>query len=268
MDAVAWLAWLAWSTGGLLVVANLGVGGVALWCHRAGRRAAARLIASGELDAYRATWLAGTGYARWAAPYRQRDAAEIAMGELVAAGLPVVGEGGAPLTSGGPGRVAEEATGAVAHPLVREAWAYVRAAPGPVTAVTARELAADPAFARACTAHANGLSGYLPGYRTRRDDLQRRAPRTAAWITTGWVTAAGTVLLARLAAGTADARGAGAVEVFLSVVAAALGTAALSGLLLLTGHHVLWLRWQNRWPRTLRDHCAAVAARGPAPLRP
>lgn len=90
MDAVAWLAW---STGGLLVVANLGVGGVALWCHRAGRRAAARLIASGELDAYRATWLAGTGYARWAAPYRQRDAAEIALGELVAAGLPVVGEG-------------------------------------------------------------------------------------------------------------------------------------------------------------------------------
>lgn len=45
------------------------------------------------------------------------------------------------------------------------------------------------------------------------------------------------------------------------LLAATLGIAALSGILLVPGHYVLWLRWQNRWPPELLDHCEALAER-------
>lgn len=91
------VAWLVLSTSGLLVLLNAGIGVLALWSHRSDLRVTERLIASGELDAYHATWLTRCGYSRtWTSTwYREHLAAELALRALTAEGpcTPTRGKG-------------------------------------------------------------------------------------------------------------------------------------------------------------------------------
>lgn len=269
MDAVTWLVV---STGGLLVVLNLGIGGLALSGHRAGLRAAERLIASGELDAYHAAWLLGPGYGLTSSWRRERAAAETAVRELTAAGLvrPAPGRwrsAGEPLLP--EGELDLERAVDPEHPLALGAWRVVREAWSEDRTVTVKSLTDHLAFKAACRAHAGRLSGYLPRYRTRRDSRADSAPWAAGLLTAGWLTVNTCVLLVRRVQD-ADYRPEGGFAKFDAVLGATLGAAVLSSFVLVMCHVLAWQSWQDRWPERLRAHCRAVVEQGSrdaAPLR-
>ncbi|WP_329122123.1 hypothetical protein [Streptomyces sp. NBC_01465] len=264
------VVWLAVSTGGLLVVLNLGIGGLALSSRRAGLRAAERLLASGELDAYHAAWLLGPGFRRSEPRQRERTAAEMAMRSLLDAGLvrrdpdirtspeirldPAVWlDAYQPLVAAE--ELDPEGVTPPEHPLELEAWRFARASWSAASPVTVKALADHPTFKTACKAHTERLSGYLPLHRTRRDNRAGRAPWTAGLITAGWIAVNTCVLLA-------DRVHREGLEKVDGVVGATIGTAALSGFLAVTFHVVAWRGWRDRWPQQLRAHCQALMRRG------
>ncbi|MFI5621603.1 hypothetical protein [Streptomyces sp. NPDC051567] len=256
MDGVVWLVL---STGVVLVVVNLGVGGVALWSRRTGLRAAERLIASGALDVYHAAWLTGPGYARrgaWARTWvREADAAETALRSLVAAGLVRLDPDEGLVRSGGEGAVPPE------HPLTLVAWRFACGAWSAGRPVTVKSLVDHPAFKAACAAHAERLHDCLPAYRTRRDDRAERVPSAAGVIATAWVTLNSWLLTAPLVFGRPGVGPDSTTEKVVGLLAAALGSAALAALLLMTLHIRAWQAWRDRWPRPLRVHCEELIRR-------
>ncbi|MFF8914771.1 hypothetical protein ACF08M_15985 [Streptomyces sp. NPDC015032] len=256
MDGVVWLAL---STGGLLVMLNLGVGVLALWSHRDGLRATERLIASGELDVYHAAWLTGPGYERSVAWGREYAAAETALRSLTAAGLVRLSEDDSRLV---PAAEADEKSALPPeHPLTVEAWQFTFGSWSTGHAVTVRALATHPAFRAACAAHAERLSDYLPPHRTRHDDRARRAPPAAGLIAAGWVTLNAFLVLVRSVFGEAGTGTEWSPENVVGVIAATLATAALAVIVLVSSHVFVWQGWQDRWPRRLRAHCRNVIRR-------
>ncbi|MBO0512090.1 hypothetical protein [Streptomyces beijiangensis] len=265
------------STSGLLVVLNLGIGGLALSSRRAGLRATDRLIASGELDAYHAAWLLGPGFRRSEPWYRERTAAETAVRSLQAAGLvrldpeirtspeirldPAIWlDANQPLV---PEAELDQAHAEPPdHPLALETWHFALDSWSAGRPVTVKALTDHPAFKTACTAHAERLSSYLPPHRTRRDNRAERAPWTAGLITAGWITVNTCVLLADKVFGDHDSGPDGGFDEVDGIVAATLGTAALSAFLVVTFHVVVWRRWRDRWPERLRTYCQAMIQRG------
>ncbi|MEU0954366.1 hypothetical protein ABZ353_18775 [Streptomyces niveus] len=255
------VVWLVLSTSGLLVLLNAGIGVLALWSHRSGLRVTERLIASGELDVYHATWLTGIGYrgtqtATW---YRERVAAELALRALPAAGSAHADDERAgpvpPPDATGPGAAVPPE-----HPLTLAAWRFTRDSRSAGRPVTVKALADHPAFKAACTAHRERLSGHLPLRRTRLDNNAGRAPRAAALVATAWITLNTTLLMASNAFGAPDA-GPRGFERVVALLALAAGTAALAGFILVVLHVLLWRAWQDRWPRRLRTHCADLLRR-------
>ncbi|MFC8074839.1 hypothetical protein ACFUN8_04805 [Streptomyces sp. NPDC057307] len=254
------VVWLLLSTSGLLVLLNAGIGVLALWSHRSDLRVTERLIASGELDVYHATWLTGCGYSRtWTSTwYRERVAAELALRALDAAGL-VRADGQAGLVP--PSDAPDPADAAPPdHPPTRAAWRFVRDSWSAGRPVTVRALADHPAFRTACAAHRERLSGHLPVRRTRRDNRAERAPWTAALIGAGWISLNTTVLMATDSFGDTGAGPAG-FERVLALLALAAGAAALPALVLVVLHVFLWRAWRDRWPRRLRTHCEELIRR-------
>lgn len=254
------VVWLVLSTSGLLALLNAGIGGLALWSHRSGLRVTERLIASGELDVYHATWLTGSGYSRTgtATWYRERVAAELALRALPTAGLVHADERAGLVPP--PGVTHPEAAAPPEHPLTRAAWRFTHDSWAAGRPVTVKALAGHPAFKTACTAHRERLSGHLPLRRTRLDNNAARAPWAAALITTGWITLNTCLLMATNAFGDPDA-GPEGFERAVALLALAAGTAALAGLVLVVLHVFLWRGWQDRWPRRLRTHCEELLRR-------
>ncbi|TXL91640.1 hypothetical protein [Streptomyces sp. IB2014 016-6] len=249
------VVWLVLSTSGLLVLLNAGIGGLALWSHHSGLRVTERLIASGELDAYHATWLTGVGYRRTqtATWYRERAAAELALRALPAAGPAHADERKGlvpPPDTTAPGTAVPPE-----HPLTLAAWRFTRDSWSAGRPVTVKALADHPAFKAACAAHRERLAGHLPPRRTRLDDNAERAPWAAALIATGWITLNTCLLMASNAFGDPGA-GPRGFERIVALLALAVGTAALAGFILVVLHLLLWRAWQDRWPRRLRTHCA------------
>ncbi|MFF2185179.1 hypothetical protein [Streptomyces sp. NPDC058155] len=254
------VVWLVLSTSGLLVLLNAGIGVLALWSHRSGLRVTERLIASGELDVYHATWLTGVGYRRTqtATWYRERVAAELALRALPAAGPAHADEREGlvpPPDATDPGAAVPPE-----HPLTLAAWRFTRDARSAGRPVTVKALAEHPAFKTACTAHRERLSGHLPLRRTRLDNNAERAPWAAALIATAWITLNTCLLMASNAFGAPDA-GPRGFERVVALLALAAGTAALAGFILVVLHVLLWRAWQDRWPRKLRTHCADLLRR-------
>lgn len=271
------VVWLVVSTSGVLAVLNLGIGGLALSSYRAGSRTADRLIASGELDEYHAAWLLGPGFRRSDPREREWAAAEMAVRSLIAAGLASLDPEGRtspeirldPAVWLDPNQpllplagLDQEVAVPPEHPLVLEAWRFARDSWSAGRPVTVKALTDHPAFKVACRAHAELVSGYLPLHRTRRDNRADRAPWAVGLIAAGWITVNTCVLLARKASGTHGVGAEGGFEKIDKVVAATLGTAALSGFLLVVFHVLVWRAWQDRWPQRLRTHCQAMIRRG------
>ncbi|MFC8825408.1 hypothetical protein ACFT9I_08635 [Streptomyces sp. NPDC057137] len=264
------VVWLVLSTSGLLVLLNAGIGVLALWSHRSDLRVTERLIASGELDVYHATWLTGCGYSRtWTSTWhRERVAAELALRALNAAGLVHTGgQAGLVPPPGGqaglvppPGAPHPADAAPPDHPLTLAAWRFVRDSWSAGRPVTVRALADHPAFKTACTAHRERLSGRLPPRRTRRDNHAERAPWTVALIGAGWISLNTTVLMATDSFGDTSA-GPEGFERAVALLALAVGAAALPALVLVVLHVFLWRAWQDRWPRRLRTHCEELIRR-------
>lgn len=254
------VAWLVLSTSGLLVLLNTGIGVLALWSHRSALRVTERLIRSGELDVYHATWLTRCGYSRtWTATwYRERVAAELALRALPAAGLVHADERAGLIPP--PHAPDPEAAAPPEHPLTLAAWRFTRDSWAAGHPVTVKALADDPAFKTACTAHRERLSGQLPLRRTRLDNHAERAPWAAALITTGWITLNTCLLMTSNAFGDPDA-GPQGFEKAVALLALTAGTAALAGFVLVVLHVFLWRGWQDRWPRRLRTHCEDLLRR-------
>ncbi|MEU9619441.1 MULTISPECIES: hypothetical protein [unclassified Streptomyces] len=256
MDGVVWLVL---STGGLLVLLNLGIGVLALWSHRESLRATERLIASGELDVYHAAWLTGPGYERSAPWGRECEAAETSLRSLAGAGLVRLDEGDSRFVP--VAEADEKGAPPPEHPLTLEAWQFTFGSWSTGHAVTVRALATHPAFQAACAAHAERLSGYLPPHRTSRDDRARRAPPAAGLIAAGWVTLNTFLVLVRSVFGEAGTGTGWDPERVVGVIAATLATAALAVIVLMSSHVFVWQGWQDRWPRRLRAHCRSVIER-------
>ncbi|MCX4681144.1 hypothetical protein OG413_38735 [Streptomyces sp. NBC_01433] len=277
------VVWLVLSTSGLLVALNLGIGGLALSSYRTGSRTADRLIASGELDEYHAAWLLGPGFRRSDPWQRECAAAEMAVRSLITAGLVRLDLDGRtspeiqldpavwldpdqPLLPSA--ELDQEVAVVPEHPLALEAWRFARDSWSAGRPVTVKALTAHPAFKTACRAHSEQVSGYLPLHRTRRDNRADRAPWAAGLIAAGWITVNTCVLLARKVSGERGIGAEGGYEKFDKVLAATLGTAALSGFLLVTFHVLVWRAWQDRWPQRLRTHCQAMVRQGPETRSP
>ncbi|MFD9721448.1 hypothetical protein [Streptomyces sp. NPDC059076] len=261
MDGVAWLVW---STVALLVLVNLGIGGLALWSYRSGRRVTQRLLATDELDVYHATWLSGPGYGSSAQWSRRDTGAEVALRSLIADGLVrldtdagiVPHEETAPQTAP---RTAPQTATPPEHPITREAWRFTRAAWSEARPVTVKALIADPAFTSVCTSHAERLAGQLPAYRTGYADLRDRTLFGAGLIGAGWITLNTCFLLVRTVfLGESDAPPHEDPELLMGVMTATLGTAVLSLVLLVPLHFAVWNGWQDRWPQQLRKHCQTL----------
>ncbi|MFF1918695.1 hypothetical protein ACFVYE_45805 [Streptomyces sp. NPDC058239] len=139
MDGVLWLVL---SASGLLVILNLGIGALALQCHLGGLRATERLIASGELDVYHATWLIGPAYEQSVSWGREREAAETALRSLTAAGLVRLDQDARLVPST---EADQEGVQSPEHPLAMEAWQFAFGSWSAGHAVTVRTLAAHPA---------------------------------------------------------------------------------------------------------------------------
>ncbi|WP_327365735.1 hypothetical protein [Streptomyces sp. NBC_01217] len=270
MDGVLWLVL---STSGLLVLLNLGIGALALWSYRSGLWATERLLASGEVDVYHATWLIGSGYERSAPWGREREAAETALRSLTGAGLVHLdqdarlvptAEADADAGAGAGADCEDEAdqqgVRSPEHPLDLEAWQFTFGSWSVGHPVTVEALAAHPAFKTACAAHAERLSGYLPSYRIRHDDRARRAPFAVGLIVAGWLTL-GTCLLLGWSVFGEPGTGPGGPAAVVGVLAATLATAVLSVIVLVALHYFIWQAWQDRWPRRLREHCRDVVQR-------
>ncbi|MCM2388736.1 hypothetical protein [Streptomyces albipurpureus] len=240
----------------LVVLLNMGIGGLALWSYRTHRRAAERLMASDVLDAYHAAWLLGSGFGAEASRRRESDAAEMALEALVSAGSVQLDQGGdLVLTEGGDQARAVSS----AHPLERVAWRFSRDALAAGSTVTVEGLAAHSHFRTACVTHSGQLAEYLPSRHWRHDDLGGLVPMVAGLIAAGWFTV-NTCLVMVLAfrdetdwSDSEDASGVIGGVMFLTLL-----TAVISAIVLMVLHMSLWLWWKRRWPRRLRRYCRAL----------
>lgn len=261
--------WLVLSTSGLLVLLNSAIGVLALWNHRTGLRVTERLIASGEVDVYDATWLTGYGYGEARDRERAGDAARLAVRALPASSLAYVEtkDGLVPA----PDATAREGATPPEHPLTLAAWRFTRDTWAAGDPVTLKALADHRPFKTACAAHRERLTPLLPPHRTRRDNHADRAPWGAGLIAASWVTVNTVVLMWPIAVDNPDSGPDGLAAELFGVLALFVGSAFLSLLVFVTLHVQVWRAWQDRWPRRLRTYCEDLIERdsqGRSPLSP